>query len=211
MSPQECGPRSGAAEHSRLIDILVHVPRLLEQQRKIQDADSHNTRHTLIYHVEKYLATTRKWRLRWLKANHTECDASYPLLGLTQCGTFSKVLSCSMRQATDVCLHNAVVLMLVSILWSLQSGPVSSQGGQLACLVPDQISTLERVALGISTTMEHQMMTLSQDPSSKLEKLRSGCPESGEDNGSIVGSTQLPSILRGLWLRLWPARAFPLM
>jgi hypothetical protein len=125
MSPQECGPSSDTAEHSRLINILVHVPRLLEQQRKLQVTNSHNARHTLIYHVEKYLATTRKWRLRWLEVNHSECDASYPLLGLTQCETFSKVLSCSMRQATDVCLHNAVVLMLMSILWSLKSGPES--------------------------------------------------------------------------------------
>jgi hypothetical protein len=80
----------------------------------------------------------------------------------------------------------------------------------MASLVPDQISILERLAAGIGSTMESQIKAVGQDPSFKNKKPQQGRPGNEDNSGGLGGSTHLPSILRGLWLRLWPATVFPL-
>jgi hypothetical protein len=203
---------------NQLIDILAHVPGLLQDHKELQANGTELSRQALESKIRDQLLTASAWRSQWEKSNLPATDEpsrepQYPLLGLIPTHPFSKVFVCSSwRQATEICLYNAVVVPLLKILWALETAAEKPMTSLQSCpapsLLPDQIAALEQTASGICSTIEAQLATTSQscrfslhDPPSPLSK--------GIDLESSDINFQPNVILRGIWLRLWPA--FPLI
>ena len=197
---------------NQLIDILARIPGILQDQQELRKSSKKALHESLASNISGQLSATYAWRSRWMAVNHHTHDAvsggvEYPLLGLTPSRPFSKVLVCSgWRQATEICLHNVVVLVLLSVLWTLETVKERThQSWTFDYLLPDQISTLEKAAINISRTMEDQLATASQSCGHWLREKQSLARTGPDGDGTAV---QMNVVVGGLWLKLWPA--FPL-
>ena len=222
MGPWSCSADSRMRAQNELIDVLAHVPGFLRDQEEFRETGDESLRQSLVRNITKQLSATSAWRAQWEKLNPdtVSCgmnhDSEYPLLGLVESQPFAKVLVCSSwRQATEICLHNAVVLSLRGILWSLE--PLADD--LVAChrrspsspvLLPNQVSSLEQVAGEISRVFESQLVGPgSQDYGLCPRYTRLSACNELDSTCSGRGSAPLNAVLRGIWVRLWPP--FPLI
>ena len=202
---------------NQLVDVLAHVPGFLHDQEEFKETGKELLRQRLVHKIRHQLSTTYVWRSQWEKLNQdaaweVDHEPDYPLLGLIQSRPFSKVLVCSSwRQATEITLYNAVVLSLLGILWSLEPSteelPVCYRKSQSPLLLPNQISSLEQVAIEICRIFEFQLSTASQGYGLCLQDTHLPTRSGVYSASSASESTQMNFILRGVWLRLWPSFA----
>lgn len=169
-------------------------------------------RQYLISRVKHQVSATCAWRYRWEEFNQcaareVDCEPDYPLLGLLRCRPFTKVLVCTTwKQATEIALYNAVILALLGILWSLEP-PLEDESQleeelQSPLLLPNQLYHLEQVAIEICRVFEYQLQSVSYD---QRAQLRDNHLPKRSVSYSVTQPTRINVILRGIWLRLWPA------
>jgi hypothetical protein len=201
------GPDNKVAQNE-LIDILARMPGILHDQQELRKSSSTARRQSLASKICVQLSLTDAWRRRWMAVNHPANTAvtsggEYPLLGFTPS---SKVLVySSWRQATEICLHNVVVLILLRVLWTLQTVKERTpRSWPFHYVLPEQLETLENTAVEISRTMECQLAAASQSCAPWWKETQS-LALTGPDGEGGAGVVQMNVVLRALWLRLWPA------
>ena len=204
---------------NQLVDVLAHAPGFLHVRKEFKDTGKESLRQNLVHKIRHQLSTTYAWRLQGEKLNRgTEWEANdepdYPLLGLIHSRPFLKVLVCSgWRQATEITLYNAVVLSLLGILWPLEvpseEVPEYYRRWHSPVLLPNQISSMQQVAIEVCRTFEFQLATVSQNFGLCLRDPQLSTNSGVYSASSVSGSTQVSSIVGVVWVRLWPA--FPLI
>jgi hypothetical protein len=218
MGPWSLPESPGKNAQNQLVDVLSHVPGFLQDQADVFSTGDRQLQRTLICKIERQLSITYSWRWDWEgkhpnAAHEVDHLRDYPLLGLLNSRPFTKVLVCSSwQQATEISLYNSVVLCLLGILWSLQSPAVIAEATQTKrdssspLLLPNQITSLEQVAVEICRVFEYQLATVSTAP-----PLRS---RDDEHIATLMTSPETPltasrraalcSAAFWLWTRLWP-------
>lgn len=204
MGPWSLPGDTRIASHNQLVDVLSRVPGFLHEQEEFNTTNDESIRHMLLHEIRHQLAITRAWRSQWEQSNPgAACQMGHepaqPLLGLIQSYPLPEIINCSSwKQATEITLYNGMVLSLLGILWSLEPPPMV---GELV----DELSCLEQLAMEISRTFETQLTTDGQRYGVRLREVPL---LTREEICSARESTQVNSILRGLWLRLWPSFPF---
>jgi len=171
----------GAANKSfqnQLVDILVHIPGLLQDQEQLEHAQSAELKGDLIRRVEFQIERIYQWRWRWEASNtniawEAEPDmlpADYVLTHFRPIRSFLVFNSCS--QATEVSLYNAVLLCLLGLLWTLKPpddlppSPVPLPTTPLA--LPGDIESLTQPAIEICRAFEYQLSHVKSSRDSAL-------------------------------------------
>lgn len=216
------GPQKTA--QNQLIDVLTHVPGFLQDQELFARTGDTSVRQDLVDRIERQLSILYGWRYKWEQENrNAACERDmvpeFPLLGLIHSRPFQKVLVCAdWRQATEISCYNAVILSLLGILWSLQASKSFSHGQssdtlgplQSPLLLPNQISSLEQVAVEICRVFEYQLATVSKSPALCLRRERQAGSCSPElsvrpaSSSSAEDDVRVSAVIGGVWTKLWP-------
>jgi hypothetical protein len=121
MDPWSLDPLS-KSNQDRLVDVLVHVPGLLQDQKTAQlDCDS-RMRQVLVHQVLRQLDVLFRWRWTW-ESNHpsaaTEEARAQNGTEATLCPAQAKSLLefSSFTMAVEISLYNAVLLCLLGLLY----------------------------------------------------------------------------------------------
>lgn len=168
-------PFNDKTAQNQLVDILAYIPGFLHDQSQLDLNYSLANQNDLVNRVSVQLEHLRGWRYQWQEQYpDTVCELEPRNVpsshALSAHRPFRSILVYSnFTRATEIALYNAVLIILIGILWSLKPPSLHQSTSRRSILVmPDEVSSLRVPALEICRTFEFQLAMVKNQQESTL-------------------------------------------